>query len=289
MVLYIGRGPQSMPAGGQRLLTARGRNAIELEHAIAAIGPVLAGGFGRGGAGRGAAPNAAGAAAGTAGGTTAGTTADARGGQPAAGQTAPGQNAAVQPQRGAGGGRGGANPNLGDFQTVQRLDTKVPPQITASDEFFDFIFSAAGQSYADVKAKADKQEPLPGVALDNVSITIDVDNDYDVVQTRLTRNVVGVIRGQRPAAARHLRPVRRALRSHRLSATPPGQGRGGGGGGAGAGRLRRAGARHAQARRRHQQRGGRRRLGDGVGHGDRPGVRHRAKAETLADVRLARG
>ena len=35
--------------------------------------------------------------------------------------------------------------HLGDFQTVQRLDNTMPPQITASDEFFEFIFSAAGQ------------------------------------------------------------------------------------------------------------------------------------------------
>src|SRR4051794_30040245 len=46
VVLYIGRGPQSLPAGaGFRILGARARNAIELKHAVATIGP--AGGFGR--------------------------------------------------------------------------------------------------------------------------------------------------------------------------------------------------------------------------------------------------
>src|SRR5262249_15142804 len=78
VVLYVGRGPQSMPAStGFRILGARARNAIELRHAVAAIGP--AGGFGRGG----------------------------------------------------GGGRGGATTNLGDFQTVERLDRQIAPQITA--------------------------------------------------------------------------------------------------------------------------------------------------------------
>src|SRR6185436_8922102 len=48
IAIYMGRGPQNMPAAaGFRLLGARSRNAIELKHAIAAIGP--AGGFGRGG------------------------------------------------------------------------------------------------------------------------------------------------------------------------------------------------------------------------------------------------
>jgi hypothetical protein len=176
VVLYIGRGPQGLPAGSNRLLGARARNAIELNHAVAAIGP--AGGFGRGG--RGAqAPAAAGQGA--------------RGAQPVEG--ARGAQPAAQPGAGRGGGRGGTT--LGDFQTVQRLDNKVPPQITAGDEFFEFVFSAAGQKYADVKAKADNQEALPAVPID-ATIKIDINADYDVVQTRLTRNVVGIVEGSDP-------------------------------------------------------------------------------------------
>ena len=218
IAIYLGRGPQNMPAGGQRLLGARARNAIELNHAVAAIGPAAAG-FGRGGgAGRGAATPA-----------TPPTTADARG---AAAAGAPGAQPA-QPQRGGGGGRG--NGSLGDFTTVQRLDKKVPPAITASDEFFDFVFKAAGQNYEDVKAKADKQEALPSAALGNVSITINVDNDYDVVQTRLSRNVVGIVEGSDP----QLRNTYVLFGAHYdhigYQQAPPGQGRGGfGGGGAGA-------------------------------------------------------
>lgn len=173
VVVYLGRGPQSMPAGSQRLLGARARNAIELKKAIAAIGPVTAGFGGRGGAGRGApAPATQGATPGT----------PQPGGPPAAPQ---------------GGGRGGQTTSLGDFQTVQRLDNKIPPQITASDAFFEFLFSAAGQNYADIKAKADKQEALPATPID-ATITINVDADYTVVQTRLTRNVVGIVPGTDP-------------------------------------------------------------------------------------------
>jgi hypothetical protein len=82
-----------------------------------------------------------------------------------------------------------------DFQTAQRLDARVVPQITASDDFFNFVFSASGVDYATLKTAAEKQEPLPNVALSGVSITVNVDATYDVIQTRLTRNVVGLIEG----------------------------------------------------------------------------------------------
>jgi hypothetical protein len=191
IVLYIGRGPQNMPASaGFRVIAARARNAIELQHAAAAIGP--AGGAGRGGP------------------------------QPQRGATP----AAPAPT-----GRGGGNAVLGDFQTVERLDAKKVPQITAGDEFFEFIFSAVGQNYADIKAKADKQEALPEVALSNASITINVDNDYEVVQTRLSHNVVGRVDG----TDSKLKDTFVLFGAHYdhigYQQTPPGQGRGGFGGG----------------------------------------------------------
>jgi hypothetical protein len=151
VVVYIGRGPQDTPF---RTVASRGRSAVELRHAVAAIGPMAL------------------------------TPQPARGGAPPA-----------TPARPAGGGRGGPAGTLGDFQTVQRLDTPTPPQITASDEFYEFLFTGSGTTYADYKAKVDKQEPLPRVDLKNVSIKIDVDATYDVVQTRLTRNVVGIVEG----------------------------------------------------------------------------------------------
>ena len=154
VVVYIGRGPQNTPF---RTVASRGRSAIELRHAVAAIGPMAL------------------------------TPQPARGGQQPA-----------TPTPAAGGGRGGPAGTLGDFQTVQRLDTPTPPQITASDEFYEFLFTGSGTTYADYKAKVDKQEPLPRVDLKNVSIKIDVDATYDVVQTRLTRNVVGIVEGSDP-------------------------------------------------------------------------------------------
>jgi hypothetical protein len=207
IVVYLGsQGPANFAGEQRRLLGARGRNAIEIEHAAAAIGPASRG-FGGRGRGANPAPPAA---------TTAG--AGARGAA-----------AAAQP---AAGFRGRGSLNLGDFQTVQRLDNNVPPQITASDEFFEFVFKAAGKDYDALKAKADRQEALEPVALDNVSITVNVDVDYEVVQTRLSRNVVGVVEG----SDSRLKDTYVLFGAHYdhigYQETPPGEVRGGFGGGA---------------------------------------------------------
>ncbi len=99
-----------------------------------------------------------------------------------------------------GGGRGFGPPQVddGDFTTVQRYEDITPPQVTAQDEFFDFLFSAAEVKYADLKDKAAKREPLPRFMLKGVKMTINVDADYQVVRTRLTHNVVGIIEGTDP-------------------------------------------------------------------------------------------
>jgi len=168
VVIYVGHGPKDTPF---RTINGRGRTAIELHHAVASIGPSsFASSAGRGTAASATASPAA---------------------QPSRGQEP------APPQRG-GGSRGGAAQTFGDFQTVQRLDTPMPPQITASDEFFDFIFSSSGLNYADFRTKIDGPEPLPPFALKDITITIDVDATYDVVQTRLTRNVVGIVEGSDP-------------------------------------------------------------------------------------------
>ena len=201
-MIYLGRGPEGVAT---RLLVARGRSAIEQEHAAASIGPVLQfGGRGRGGitSASATAPNA----------------------------TPPGSQSAAAPR--PAGGRGGfGNQSLGDFQTVQRLDTDVPPQITASDDFFEFILGTAGLNYAAIKGKAAAGEPLPPIALNGASITIKVDADYTIVQTRLTRNVVGEVEGSEPS----LKDSYVLFGAHYdhvgYEQTPADQGRGGGFGG----------------------------------------------------------
>ena len=169
ILIYLGQaGPKTVPAGSTRVLNARARSGVE-KGAAAVIG--VGGGFGFG---RGAAvqnPPAAGAP---------GTPAPQPGGTPA-----------VQP---AGRGRGN-QPDNGDFTTAQRYDRPVVPTVTARDEFFEFLFSGSGTTYAELKEKAANREPLPVMALKGVKITIDVDADYAVVRTRLSRNVVGIVPG----------------------------------------------------------------------------------------------
>lgn len=93
------------------------------------------------------------------------------------------------------GGATGASEQYADFTTAQRYDAPVPPMVTAQDEFFEFLFSASDLKYADLKELAEKQAPLEGFELKDVKLTFDVDADYTVVNTRLTRNVVGVVEG----------------------------------------------------------------------------------------------
>ena len=106
-----------------------------------------------------------------------------------------------------GGGRGGAPPasdapqggrggtTQPDFTTTERLDAAVTPTIASSDEFLDFLFSASDVKYADLKVRAQQQEELPKFTLKGVTITFDLDADYQVVNTRYTRNVVGIVEG----------------------------------------------------------------------------------------------
>jgi len=177
-VVWLGtRGPKDIDqAAYRRLLSGRNRYATEQLGAAASIGPAPeAGQGGRGGR------------AGQAGGTAeAGRAGEAGGDGARAGGT---------------GGRGVPIP-AADFTTVQRLDTPVPPNVSASDSVLDFLFSRAPAKYDELKRKAAAQEPLPSFALTGVTITFDVDPEYQVVRTQLTHNVVGIVEGSDPQLKR---------------------------------------------------------------------------------------
>ena len=160
VALFIGRGAPGMTAAHNRLVNARARTAIEMKQAAAAIGPPVPPNQGRGG----------------------GTPADAPAAEGGRGNPAPSTSPAPPAQR-------------VDFQTAQRTDAPVPPQIAAQDAFFEFVFGAVGQSYADLKERAAQQQSLPAIDLGDATVTINVDADYQLVQTRLTRNVVGIVEG----------------------------------------------------------------------------------------------
>jgi hypothetical protein len=102
----------------------------------------------------------------------------------------------VQQRLQAGGGR--APGNQPEFTTAQRLDLPQPPTITADDEFFQFLFSASDVTYADLKERGERQADLPAFTLKGVTLTFNIDAEYQVVNTRYTRNVVGMVEGSDP-------------------------------------------------------------------------------------------
>jgi hypothetical protein len=100
-----------------------------------------------------------------------------------------------------GGGRAGAGASraaLPDFTTPQRLDQPITPAVTAGDAFFEFLFSKAPVHYDELKRKANEQATLPSFRLDGVTLTFNIDVDYEIVRTQLTQNVVGIVEGSDP-------------------------------------------------------------------------------------------
>ena len=74
----------------------------------------------------------------------------------------------------------------------------MPPAVRAKDAFFEFLFSHAPVKYDELKRKAQAREPLPTFRLDAVTLTFNVDVDYEIVRTQLTHNVVGIVEGSDP-------------------------------------------------------------------------------------------
>jgi hypothetical protein len=110
-----------------------------------------------------------------------------------------GQGRGGAPAANGGGGRGAGAPRPApDFTTTQRLDQPISPAVTATDAFFDFLFSKAPLRYDELKKKASDRDPLPSFRLDGVTLTFNIDADYEVVRTQLTENVIGIVEGSDP-------------------------------------------------------------------------------------------
>ena len=84
------------------------------------------------------------------------------------------------------------------FTTTQRLDLPRPPDISVSDGVLAFIFSASGVDYEELKAKARSGQDLTPAPVKGVKLTFNLDAEYRVVNTRMTRNVVGLVDGSDP-------------------------------------------------------------------------------------------
>jgi hypothetical protein len=160
IVVWLGpNGPESVGPDSRRILSARSRLAIE-KGAIAVFAPDSGSSFRRG-----------------------------------TGRSSTGSQGANRSQGSR--GRAGQGQTV-DITTVQRYEDPVPPTVTAGDDFFEFLFSGSRTPYSTLKEAAEKGEPLPPFALRNTKVTINVDADYEVVNTRLTRNVVGLVEGTDP-------------------------------------------------------------------------------------------
>jgi hypothetical protein len=170
-VVWLGAaGPEGLDASYRRLLGGRSRYATEQKNAVASIGAELPR-FGRQA-------------------------------QPATGAAAPAPTPSPTPAASPAAGGFGVAPiptPAADFTTVQRLDKEIPPDVSGKDALFEFLFSAAEVKYAELKEKAQKREALPRFTLTGVKLTFDLDADYEVVRTQLTRNVVGILDGADPA------------------------------------------------------------------------------------------
>jgi hypothetical protein len=187
VVVWLGtNGPKGVDQGAyRRVLAGRNRYAIEQLGAAAAIGQ-------RTGASGAARPGAAGEGARTGAAGEAG-----RAGAAGEGARAGAAGEAGRAGGSGGGGRGAPLP-APDFTTVERLDSALPPNVTADDAFFEFLFGKAPTGYDELKRKAAAQEPLPSFALDGVKVTFNIDAEYEVVRTQLSHNVVGVLEGSDP-------------------------------------------------------------------------------------------
>ena len=82
--------------------------------------------------------------------------------------------------------------------TVARVDGLVPPSVTADEKVFDAIFGSGGDSFAVVRARAEKDGQWPATTSSGVSVTFTIDNAFDATSTQLTENVVGMVEGSDP-------------------------------------------------------------------------------------------
>ena len=81
------------------------------------------------------------------------------------------------------------------LRTVENFNRMMPPEMTGNDEFFAFLLSGKPGQFEAFKVAAGAGAPLPAISLAGVKLSFNLDATYDVVNTRLTRNVVGMVEG----------------------------------------------------------------------------------------------
>jgi hypothetical protein len=104
-----------------------------------------------------------------------------------------------EPSRGEREGRGGTAATQADIpETTARVDAVTPPHLLADAEFFSTLMASAPGGFASVRERLARGEALSSAALAGLHVTIHVDNTYEPITTRFTRNVVGKVEGADP-------------------------------------------------------------------------------------------
>jgi hypothetical protein len=83
--------------------------------------------------------------------------------------------------------------------TVRRVDGPITPQLTGDETFYQALLAGSSRTLDDLRDAARRGRPPAPFTLSGVTVTIHIDNTYDVVSTRRTENVVGLVRGRDPA------------------------------------------------------------------------------------------
>ena len=78
--------------------------------------------------------------------------------------------------------------------TPERVDRLVPPQLTVDSVFLSALLSGVSGGVSDVEARLSRGQAAP-LHVPDVKVTIQVDNTYEPLTTRRTRNVIGMVEG----------------------------------------------------------------------------------------------
>jgi hypothetical protein len=98
----------------------------------------------------------------------------------------------------AGSGRGGAPAARPDLVTVLNVEHDEAPLLQGDETFFRALFGEAPDRLAAILKTRTANEPLAPATIEDVTVTISIDNTYEVVQARYTSNVVAMVEGSDP-------------------------------------------------------------------------------------------
>jgi hypothetical protein len=105
---------------------------------------------------------------------------------------------ASQAQAGGSGRGGGGAQARPDLTTVLDVTKVEPPLLQADETFFRALFGEDEARVTDILAKRTANDPLAPATLDEVNVTIEIDNTYQVLSAQYTSNVVGMVEGTDP-------------------------------------------------------------------------------------------